>query len=187
MSQCTTGQVAEVLFSNIKDPRWRLQKAAQRLRVLHNNGLCSRMRIPGQHFIYTVRGPKYNHLVNHYLVIVDIWMALEKIKPSGSVLRHEVEIKFDDLVCDLWVEHINNFRGVKQEYFVEVELASSGDIVEKIKRYEALAWRRKVDNLDCKLIIVYENQRTKRNIDVYKTGLDLKAIFIEDFAKEWKW
>ena len=184
---CTTGQVAEVLFSNIKDPRWRLQKAAQRLRVLHNNGLCSRMRIPGQHFIYTVRGPKYNHLVNHYLTAMDVWLTLVRTAPKDSRLKHEVEMKFDDLVCDLWAEYSNPWLSIKQEYFFEIEIASTGDPVEKIRRYESLAWRRSIEKLDCRLIIIYDNQRTKRKIDAYKTSLNLKVIFLEDFEKEWKW
>lgn len=186
---CTTWQVAQALFANIKSPKQRLEKAGYRLKVLHDHKLINRMRIPGQHYIYTVKEPKYTHLVNHYLTIMDIWLALKAMTPSGSVLRHEVEIKFDGLVCDLWVEHSNNFRGMRQEYFIEVELASSGDVVDKIKRYEGLAWMRKASGQDMGAVtVVYDNQRTAMKLMGGNTfNVDLRVIYLQDFAKQWKW
>lgn len=131
-------QIADIYFTSIKKRDHRIKKVSERMKRLHSLGYVQRMRFPGEPYIYTLSGSAYNNKIQHYLTVVDVYITPQKLRPSGSVLRFETETKFSDLICDLWVEYRNEFRQEKKEFFIEVELNSSGDILEKIEKYQRL-------------------------------------------------
>lgn len=181
----TTAQAAELYFKTIKNPAQRHNKARERLKKLHDRGLCYRMRIPGEHYIYSLSNKGYNHKVQHYLALVEVWLQLQTIKPSGTVLTCESEVRIDDLIIDLWVEAKNNFRNETRNYFIEVELNSSGDIKEKFFKYEALLWRRKRDFNQSGILVI----ATSKKLSGLSTesGISLKVVRLNNLAEDWQW
>lgn len=108
--------------------------------------------------------------------------------PAGSVLRWETEVKFDDIICDLHLEYRNEFRQEKKEYFIEVELNSSGDVIQKIEKYRRLFRARgregKENDRLCvlcsKIAVVVKIERAEMDIPV-------KAILLSDLSAGWTW
>lgn len=184
----TSAQIAEMYFKTVKNPQFRQQKANERLKKLYDRGFCHRMRVPGENYIYSLKSGTYHHKIPHYLSLVDVWVTLNKLRPSGANLSSQIEVKFEGLVCDLWIEHTNSFKGEKKEYFIEVELNSSGDIVQKIKKYEALFWARNMENKpNSVLVLLYKNKRTVSQLEGHTFDLPLKVIALERLESEWTW
>lgn len=183
----TTLQAAELYFKTIKKSDQRLKKANDRLKTLYDRGLCHRMRIPNEYFIYTLQNKGYNHKVQHYLAIVDIWIKLLQLRPSGVALYSKVESRqHHNIITDLHIEYSNEFRKERRDYFIEVELESSGDIKDKCKKYEVLEWARRDDNKPpCVLCIIYKNKSTVSEIEGLEFDIPVKCYPIS--LEGWKW
>jgi len=154
---------------------------------MHTRGYVQRFRFPSEPFIYTIAGNKYSTKINHYLAIVDVWRTLREIKPSGGNLCCEVERKEENIITDLYVEYTNHFTEIKKEYYIEIELDSTGDIRQKIENYEGLFWLRKAKgNVEGKLCIVYKNRRTLSKIEAYTGELKPKTLHLSEMDT-WNW
>jgi hypothetical protein len=183
----TTQQAAGLYFANIKDEGQRLKKASERLRKLYQRGLCYRMRIPNEYFIYSLKNTGYTHKVQHYLAIVDIWIKLIQLRPTGASIYSQVEKgQGHDIITDLHIDYRNEFKQERREYFIEVELNSSGDIREKIKKYEALAWARQDENkAPCSLCIVTNKKGLYAEIEGLEWELPVKVYPLSLAGWEW--
>ena len=181
-------QIAEIYFTTIKKRDHRIKKTSERMKRLHAMEFVKRMRFPGEPYIYTIGGTAYNNKILHYLAVVDVYIALNKLKPSGSVLYFEPEIKFEDVICDLWVEHKNGFNNKHKEYFVEVELNSSGDISEKVQKYTRLFRHREREGKSGdQLYIIFNKERTGKQITASGNNMALKLIPLGSLETEWTW
>jgi len=183
-----TPQIAELYFQTIKNPEQRLKKASERMKRMYDRDYVQRFRFPSEPFIFTVKGNKYNQHIQHYLMIVNIWITLQKLKPSGSVLTCEVETKQENVITDLLVEYRNNFRGENKIYWIEVENESSANIIDKVKKYEALAWARRAYNLPAGVLCVaYKKNATIKALEAYTGDLTFKAVSYKRFEQDWTW
>ena len=140
-------QAAELFFTTIKNKEYRDKKAAIRLLKLYQKKLVNRFRIPGDPFVYTVTGNKYSTKMIHYLAITDVLIQIIKLLPSSSVIEYEVEQDNGNVITDLYLSYRNDFRHESGQYFIEVELDSSRDILEKIPKYEDLISKEKISSL----------------------------------------
>lgn len=183
----TTEQAGELYFQTIKDEGQRLRKASERLRKLYQRGLCYRMRVPNEYYIYSLKNTGYTHKVSHYLAIVDIWIRLLQLRPAGSALYSEVEKKQShDIVTDLYIQYSNEWQKVKKDYFIEVELNSSGDIKDKIRKYESLAWSRSNENAcPCSLVICTNRRGLYQEIEGYEWEMPVKVYPLS--LEGWVW
>jgi hypothetical protein len=173
---------------NNLNPEQRLKKASERLKRMYDRGYVQRFRFPSEPFIFTAKGNKYSQRIQHFLMIVDTWIALRKLKPSGSVLTCEIEIKQENVITDLVVEYRNNFRQENKIYWIEVENESTGDILEKIKSYEALAYARRVYNLPPGVLcIVYKKNSTMKALGNYTGECEFRVVSYKNFEREWTW
>lgn len=79
-------------------------------------------------------------------------------------------------------------RKSKHNFCVEIDFTSSGDILEKIKKYEALNWLRKAKNKTpiC-LCVAYKKKATRERIEGYTGELMISLYHIEEVAEKWKW
>ena len=182
-----TDQVAALHFTSIKDSDQRQKKASIRLKRLFDRGFLTRMRVPGESFIYAERGRSYTAKTSHYLALVDVWLALLKSKPNGANLYCEIEKKTDNVVTDMVIEYTNQFTKEVREYYIEVELDSSADVREKISKYEWLLLHRRSEGKKCVLVVIYKNERTKRQIDGLEVKKDLRVYSLQGLEKEWSW
>lgn len=186
----TTPQIAALHFTTIKRQDFRLKKTCERMKRMHDRGYVQRFRFPSEPYIWTVRGNKFNRQIQHYLMIVDCWIALTKLRPSGASLSCQVEIKQGDLQTDLIVDYTNNFRTPpeKRLYWIEVENESTGDIVEKVNKYDVLAWEREAQSLPVgRLVVVYKNKRIYEALRTYAGELKLSLIHYSEFEERWVW
>ena len=184
----TTPQIATLYFQTIKREDFRIKKTCERMKRMYDRGYVQRFRFPSEPYIFTVAGNKYNRQIQHYLMIVDCWITLNKLRPSGGSLSYQVEVKQEGLQTDLVVEYVNNFRGDKKLYWIEVENESTGDIVEKVQGYEGLQWSRQVNNLpEGVLVIVYKKKSTLTKLEGVSFELPVKLIHFSEFEQEWKW
>jgi hypothetical protein len=184
----TTPQIAALYFTTIKKQEFRIKKTCERMKRMFDRGYVQRFRFPSEPYIFTTGGNKYNRQIQHYLMIVDCWITLQKLRPSGGSLNYQVEIKQDGVQTDLAVEYTNNFRGEKKLYWIEVENESTGDITEKIKNYEGLQWSRQVNNLPAgALVIVYKKRATLAKLQGVSFEMPVKLIHFSEFAEKWEW
>jgi len=187
-----TNQIAELYFSTVKRQDFKIKKTCERMKKMFDRGYVQRFRFPSEPYIFTVHGNKYNRQIGHYLMIVDCWIVLRVECPSGGVLRYEVEVKDGDkdnnVQTDLVIEYINNFRGEKKIYWIEVENESNGDIVEKVKKYEGLVWEKKINSkVIGELVIVYKNKRTLNKLEGNIFDIRYRVIHISELKEKWEW
>jgi hypothetical protein len=181
-------QIADIYFQSVKEPESRLKKTSERMRKMHARGYVQRFRFPSEPFIYTIAGNKYNTKINHYLAVVDVWRTLRGLKPSGGNLYCEVERKEENIITDLFIEYTNHFTGIKKEYYIEVELDSKGDILEKLEKYEALFWLRKARKQpEGYLCIIYKNKRTWGKIEAYEGEIPINILHLSEVRDKWTW
>jgi len=181
-------QIAEMFFTSIKKKEQRVKKTSERMKKLYARGFVKRFRYGCEPFIYTIDGVANTNKHLHYLTVVEVLIQLQKLKPVGSVLRWETEVKFDDIICDLHLEYRNEFRQEKKEYFIEVELNSSGDVMAKIDKYKRLFRARQRENkaggclcvLCSKVAVVAKIERGDWDIPV-------KAVLLSDLSTGWTW
>lgn len=169
----SSDQAAEMYFQAIKDPKQRKAKASARLLKLYKNRLVNRARYPGDPYVYFIQGGKYSHKMNHYLAITDVFLQVRDCFPAGSHISYEIEYQQGAVTTDLFIKYSNEFRGEKQNYWFEVELDSSGDIIEKVKRYEML-------ETEGKLFIVYKHPRTASKLSVERFYIPVECIPIDE-------
>jgi hypothetical protein len=177
----TTHQAAALLFDKtIKSKVQSQKKASERLKTLYKIGLIpARYRIPQQPYIYAAKKGEYNHLVQHYLTIVDVWIELVNARPSGVTLYSEVEMQFDDVRTDLYVEYINSFTNDKRQYFIEIERNNSANLQEKVGRYYGLFLGR--HNPGDRLVFVCNQRRTLGQIERYQNefkDIKMQAVML---------
>jgi len=181
-------QIAELYFANIRDKGQRGKKTSERMKKMFSRGLVRRFRFGCEPYVYTVEGASYSNKILHYLTIVDVLIQLQKIKPAGSVLKWETEIKFDDIITDLYVEYRNEFRHEQKNYFIEIELNSSGDIMQKIDKYYRLLRHRKRENISGDyLYILCLKMSVAVKIEGANYDFPVKALPLKDFEKDWQW
>lgn len=173
-------QAAELFFTNIKNSEYRKKKAAARLLTLHRHKLINRFRVPGDPFIYTANGSKYSTKMVHFLAITDVLLEIRKLLPSSSSFDYEIEYRHHNVVTDLYISYSNGFRGESGEYFIEVELESSGDIMEKIQKYERILEKEK-------LIIVCKHHRLVERIRSEDYYIPVQAIDLPYIKEQWAW
>lgn len=181
-------QIADLYFTTIKDSGQRCKKTSERMRKMFVAGYVKRFRLGCEPFIYTVAGSQGSDKIQHYLAIADVMIALQRIKPAGSILNFDIEIKFDDLICDLWVSYRNEFRREQKEYFIEVELNSTGDVLQKIERYRRLLRARKHESkADDELYVLCRKNAVQRKIEGAEFDFPVKALPLMEFEKGWQW
>lgn len=183
-----TNQIASLYFQTIKNPFQRQQKASERMKKMFDRGYVSRFKFPSEPFIFTTKGNKYNTRIQHYMMMVDVWIYLQANRPSGSVISCEVEVKQANVITDLIINYKNNFRNQNKIYYIEVENESTGNIIEKIKGYESLIWQLKTENQPIgQLIIVYKKQSLQKKILSHTFEIPIKTIYIQNFSQQWEW
>lgn len=184
----TTPQVAELYFSNIKDMGQRNKKASERMKVMFDRGYTNRYRFPNMPLIHSLKERRYSSHVDHYLAIVGAWIIIKALRPSGSTIYSEVEYKQEGLQTDLYIEYRNEFRKERKDFFIEVEVNSNADLIEKLKRYEALEWTRNIENAcPSVLVFVYEKSRTLKKLEGYDGELEFNAINVTELNERWHW
>jgi hypothetical protein len=174
------GQAGELFFTTIENDVYREKKAAARLLSLYRKKLINRFRVPGDPFIYTASGSRYSTKMIHYLAITDVLLEIKKLLPSSSALEYEVEYHHNNVIADLYICYSNHFRGESREYFIEVELESSGNIIDKIQKYE-----RFIENE--KLIIVCKHHRVVERIRSEEYYIPVQAIDLQYIKEQWHW
>lgn len=169
-----TDQAAEIYFSNIKDPHQRRQKASTRLLRLYQRHLVQRFQFPGEPFIYTCSGTKYSPKIHHYMAINDVLIQFLSLVPNGSRLEYEIEHPLgENITADINARYTNEFRGIRRNIYIEVELENTADIQAKITKYEEYA----DDHPDIELVVICKYKRT---IDRIKSrGYDLPVQVID--------
>ena len=183
-----TPQIASLYFTNIKNPFQRKQKTSERMKKMFDRGYVNRFKFPSEPFIFTTKGNKYNTRIQHYMMMVDCWIALQQLRPSGGVLTCETEVKQDNLITDLVVHYKNNFTNKNNLYYLEIENESTGDIIEKVHKYESLTWSLKADSQQVgNLVIVYKKQAVKNKIESQQFEIPVKTIHISQFSQQWEW
>jgi|GEM_PF-2771338 len=183
-----TPQIAELYFQAVKNPEQRIKKTCERMKRMYDRGYVQRFRFPSEPYIFTVKGNKFSHHIQHYMMITNCWIALQKMRPSGSRLSCEIEVKQDNVITDLLIEYKNGFRKENKLYWIEVENESNGDILEKVNAYEALAWKRQAEGLlEGQLLVVYKKNTTVRRLETYTGEQRIKLISYQDFEREWTW
>jgi len=181
-------QIAEMYFTSIKKKDQRIKKTSERMKKLFTRGFVKRFRYGCEPFIYTIDGVANTNKHIHYLTVVEVLIQLQKLKPAGSALRWETEVKFDDIICDLHLEYRNEFRKEKKEYFIEVELNSSGDVMQKIEKYRRLFRARKRGGKeDCRLCILCSKIAVVGKIERAELDIPVKAILLSDLSAVWTW
>jgi hypothetical protein len=183
-----TNQIAELYFTTIKKQDHKIKKTCERMKRMFDRGYVQRFRFPSEPYIFTIKGNKFSNRIQHSLMIVDTWITLKKLCPSGVVLNYEVEVKQDNLQTDLVVEYKNNFTNDKRLYWIEVENESNADILEKCKNYESLAWRRRIEGeTDGQLCIIYLKRSIQSKLEGSKFDVPIKAIHFSELEEKWKW
>jgi len=183
-----TPQIATLYFTTIKDPFQRQQKTSERMKKMFDRGYVQRFKFPSEPFIFTTKGNKYNTRIQHYMMMVDVWISLQQLRPSGGNLTCEVEVKQDNIITDLIIHYKNNFINKDNLYYIEIENESTGDIIEKIRKYESLIWLLKADNKQIgNLVIVYKKQSILNKIESEKFEIPIKVINISEFSQKWIW
>lgn len=187
-----TSQIAELYFSNtIKAPDQQLKKACERMKRMYDRGYVQRFRFPAEPFIFTIKGSKFSNRMQHYLMITECWLVLNRMRPAGGVLSCEVEIPQGEntVITDLLVEYKNGFRGENKLYWIEVENDSNGDIFEKLAGYEELQWVRKAEgSKEGQLVIICKKNATFQKAQSYTSqALPVRAIHYDSLATEWIW
>jgi hypothetical protein len=189
-----TNQIAELFFSKtIVKPIDRIKKTNERMKKLYDRGYVQRFRFPQEPYIFTIKGGKFSNRILHYLMITQCWIILnqDKIKPSGSVLNCEIEVKQEGIITDLLIEEINNFRPEGQKkrvYWIEIENESNGDIFEKIEGYESLTWSKRSENQSVgQLIVVCKKSGLLRKLQDSSFDIPVKAYYYNNLETEWKW
>ncbi len=183
-----TQQIAELYFTTIKNPFQRQQKTSERMKKMFDRGYVTRFRFPSEPFIFTIKGNKYNTRIQHYMMMVDVWIYLQANRPSGGVISCEVEVRQDNIITDLIISYKNNFKNENKIYYIEVENESTGDIIEKIRKYESLIWQLKAEgNPVGQLVVVYKKQSVKNKIDSKTFEIPIKTIHIAEFSQKWEW
>lgn len=181
-------QIAEIYFPTIKDKGQKVKKTSERMKKLHSRGFVKRFRFGCEPYVYTIDGVAYSNKIQHYVTIVDVLINLQKIKPIGSVLRWETEKKYDDIICDLHLEYSNEFRQEKKEIFIEVELNSSGDTIQKIEKYCRLfRARRREGMISDRLYVLCSKLPVVAKIETGNFDIPIKALPLTGFEKEWQW
>jgi len=181
-------QIAELYFPTIRNKSQRIKKTSERMKKLFARGFVKRMRFGCEPYVYTIDGVSYSNKILHYLTIVDVLIQLQKIKPAGSVLRYETEIKFDDIICDLHLEYRNEFRQERKEYFIEIELNSSGDVIQKIEKYNRLFRARRRDNkINDGLYVLCSKVSAMGKIERGNLDMPVKVLLLSDLSAGWQW
>ena len=157
----------------------RRKKASGRLLKLYQHKLVNRARYPGEPYIYFIRGGKYSHKINHYLAITDVLLQIRPLVPAGSKLTYDGEVNQGDVITDLAVYYSNQFRGERLTYWFEIELDSTGDIVEKVRKYEDL-------DLEGSLVIAYKHPRTAAKVEQEKFGIPVQCIPLGEVGAQFK-
>lgn len=122
------------------------------------------------------------------MMMVDVWIYLQQLRPSGSVISCEVEVKQDNVITDLVINYKNNFRNQDKVYYIEVENESTGDIIEKIHKYESLIWQLKAEDKQVgQLVIIYKKQSVKNKIESQSFEIPIKLINISEISHKWEW
>ena len=117
----------------------------------------------------------------HYLIIP----ILEYIATTIFIICMFFHVNF--LTSSLYLVVIKH-KGDKKLYWIEVENESTGDIVEKVGKYEGLIWACESNNLPvgC-LTIVYKNKRVLTQLKDYSGDIKVRLIHISEFAERWEW
>ena len=184
-------QIAEMYFTTIINKSQRAKKTSERMKKLFARGFVKRFRYGCEPFIYTIDGVANTNKHLHYLTIVEVLIELQKLQknlPASSVLRWETEVKFDDIICDLHLEYRNGFRQETKEYFIEVELNSSGDVLAKIEKYRRLFRVRQRENKinDC-LCVLCSKVSVVSKIERAGIEMPLKVMLLSDLSTGWTW
>lgn len=172
-------QAAELYFQTVRNPDQRRKKAAARLLVLHRAKLVQRTRYPGDPYIYYIQGNRYSHKLQHYLAITDVLLQIKDLAPASSKLDYDIEVTQGNIITDLVINYRNEFRQEKKTYYVEVELNSSGDILEKIRKYEELDFDNSV------LVIIHKHRRTVEKIQSNKYIIPVRCVDLARIADQW--
>lgn len=194
----TTNQIAELYFQKnntndkigIINPTQRIQKTTDTMNKLFKKGFVNRYRFPPEPYVYYLKTSKFTTHINHYLMIVNCWILLNKLKPLDTTLTCKVQTKQEDiLITDLLVHKItkNQFRSDEKVYFLEIENKSTGDIIQKIKQYEQLFWIRETNkDIPNILTIVFADRIPKKLININFNCPVILTTF-NDFKNDWKW
>lgn len=186
-----TDQIAELYFTTIQDKGQRIKKCNDKMRKLFLKGFVKRFRVGCEPYIYTVDNSSFSNKVIHYLTVVDVIIELQELKknlPASSVLRWEAEEKIDDLICDLHLTYNNQFRHEEKDYFIEVELNSSGDVIQKINKYMRLfRSRRREGEKDDQLVVLCSKIHDVAKIKQARFDFPVKSMLIKDLGKKWTW
>jgi len=173
-------QVAELYFRTIKNSDQRKKKAAARLLVLYRSKLVQRTRYPGDPFIYFARGNKYSHKLQHYLTITDVLLQILDLIPASSKVEYEVEYSLGSgIIADLVIRYSNPFRQEKKTYYIEIELDSSGSIIEKLRKYE------EIEIEDSTVVVIAKHRYTIEKIQSTLFTVPIRAIDIRDIPGGW--
>lgn len=178
-------QVAELYFQAIRNPAQRKMKANARLRKLYERKMCQRMRFPGEPYIYCVNGSRYSTKLQHYLAIVDVLISILYTIPDYIKVSYDVEKNIEDeVITDLYLTTQNSFTRETKDYYIEVQLNSSEDITEKLRKYEVLFDACEVSGT---LVIVSPSQSTLDKVKRYHGAIRAVCINLNRVREEWKW
>lgn len=156
---------------------------------MFKKGWVQRMRFPNEPYIYTLDKPHYSHKLNHYLMLVDVWITIRDMAPGQSKLTCEPEKHFESVITDLYIEYRNDFRKESAQYFVEVELDSSNTIKDKVMRYAVTLYNRQSEGYrNDRLVILHKKKISPQEV----TGLDrlkfdVQFIPLGELTAKWIW
>lgn len=174
-------QAAELFFQSVRNIDQRRKKAAARLLVLHRAHLVQRTRYPGDPYIYFTKGNRYSHKLRHYLAITDVLLRIRALAPASSKIEYEIEASLGSgVITDLVIRYRNEFRKAQQTYYIETELDSSGDIIEKIQKYEEL------DLEDSTVVVIAKHRRTQEKLQGQRFIIPVRCIDLASIETSWQ-
>ncbi|HBV97800.1 MAG: hypothetical protein JL50_02835 [Peptococcaceae bacterium BICA1-7] len=130
-----TEQVSVLIFSGQKHGR---RKAQERLKVLFDRGRLKRWRAaPESPYIYFT-GKKHGRM-DHLVALnwVYVWMV-RSVKSWEEVYRWDTEQDYGVLQADAFCAIRNTVTGKLRFWFVELDRAESGNLFDKVAKYNSL-------------------------------------------------
>lgn len=130
-----TEQVRALIFAGQKHGR---RKAQERLKALHDRGRLNRWR-PAPEAPYTYFAGKKHGRLEHLIALnwVYCWMA-RSVKSWEEIYRWDYEQDYGILQADAFAVIRNTVTGKLRFWFVELDRAESGNLFDKVKKYNEL-------------------------------------------------
>ncbi|MCL5289781.1 MAG: replication-relaxation family protein [Firmicutes bacterium] len=130
-----TEQVRVIVFPGMKCGR---RKAQERLKALHDRGRLNRWR-PGPESPYIYYVGKKHGRIEHLVALnwVYVWMV-KSVKSWEEITRWDYEQDYGILQADAFCMVRNTVTNKLRMWFVELDRAESGNLFDKVRKYNDL-------------------------------------------------